>query len=233
MDRRLLDGAGAPGWMTMNDLLRRGMLLALVTACGHVAINLPGPRPYDSDEHRIMFESSLRIFVACFDGRTIAGSGVAVSPRHVITARHVVAGCTGEPASITAVRRDGQTVEVVEDSLAAGIDVARLVAVGGSEPFVVHAGVRLTSPMVGEPICTVANDASATSFLMKCGSIAATAPGKIVAAVHIVPGNSGGPVFDTKAHVIGIWSMGRFDPRMDLFGVATSSRAWSRLLPAR
>ena len=178
-----------------------------------------------------MFESSLRVIVVCFDGRRVSGSGVAVSGRHVITARHVVKGCGGKPSQIVAVRHDGKSVELVVDATVDGSDAVRLVVVGSEDRFRLYASVRLSEPRLGESVCTVACDATLASALMKCGAVAASNDSQLVAAVHVVPGNSGGPVFDSQANVVGIWTTGRFDPRRDLLGVAVTSVAWKRLVP--
>lgn len=71
----------------------------------------------------------------------VGGSGVAVSPRHALTARHVVECDGGTAWKVDAADMFGRQFEMTIDKMssesedAGGADVVRLVATGTAEPF--------------------------------------------------------------------------------------------------
>ena len=101
-------------------------LLALVAlmACSSSCRHHPTVRvPYDTAAARErLYSSTVRLAVQCIDGSGGWGSGVAVSTRHVLTARHVIDGCGEAGPWIITASPYGRplTVEMVVDKIARG-----------------------------------------------------------------------------------------------------------------
>lgn len=199
----------------------------VAAGCGRAPLRSSGG--YATTPHQVMFGSSLRVVASCWDGRRTAGSGVAISPRHALTARHVLFACGGEPPLILAIPRGGRAVEMVIDDAVPGADVVRLVVVGTRSPFRAHARLSTARPRVGDEVCTVASDGASGMPLMKCARVSLVEGSSLVAAVDLVPGNSGAPAFDAAGDVIGIWTNAQQAPGTSPLGVAAMTGSWRRL----
>lgn len=190
--------------MGMRNHRALGLLAAIIVGC-----SCAGSYRTKSMIDRVEYASSYRLAVLCLTGPMV-GSAVAISPRHLLTARHVV-NCTGSgPIAAYAVGR-GRWIPVTVDRWAVERDVARLVVVGTSSPFDDYSHVSDRRPALGETLCIIGGDNLTASWMRKCGDSAGiTTDGDVVVALHVVQGNSGGPIFDASGDVLGIVNRGRW-----------------------
>lgn len=187
-------------------------------------------RGYQSEADRIEYEASLRIIVDCPAGQQV-GSGVAITPRHVITAKHVVECMFGTSTKIIARTRHGASLEMALDKISIDEDIARLVVVGTGEPFHVYASVSLTKPKTGEKVCAVGGDGPAVHSIRKCADIATVTDTYIVMPIGAVPGNSGSGLFNGAGEIVGILTRGRWEPSGEKLGLAIRATSWQDLVP--
>jgi hypothetical protein len=195
------------------------------------AAELRPPSEYYSDLDRTMYGSSVRIEVTCAGGIG-GGSGVAVSPVHVLTAWHVVECGDGEIATdVVAIKRDGERVEMkVEKRADDGVDAVRLRSTSIlSLPFDVWAGTSVRVPLVGEGVCIVAGGSHWTYGIKKCGPVSEVVPVHFVVSMHVVPGNSGAAVFDENGRVIGLVRACNRPDVNEFFGVMVRTDSFSTL----
>jgi trypsin-like peptidase len=188
----------------------RYLLAALIAACSSCNPSL-WPKPpagyYDYQSYKIL-ESSALVSVECVGGAKIGGSAVAVSGRHLLTAKHVVKACEGyfgvEVWKITvAVGTAGAEYEVTVDEVSQDHDVARLVISGIGEPLLTWV---VPGPVVkrGQPVCTVAGDVTARLLNMKCGRVSEIDDDLNLITIHVIGGNSGSGLFDSQDRLVGI-----------------------------
>lgn len=175
----------SPAWKSFAGLLALASL-----SCAHTG-------RYAGSAAETMFRSAVTIKVACLDGTSARGGGVTVGSRTVLTARHVVEACRGEPAMILA-----NDVEVIVDETSEDADVARLLTTGVGEPFAVWA-TPAGAPALGQQVCTIAGDASVPR-VAKCGLVSERGESWVLVGLHTVAGNSGAPVFDAEGQLVGI-----------------------------
>lgn len=187
---------------------------------------------FSSELNRRMYLSSVRIKVICKDESGSMGTGFAVSPRHVITALHVI-DCEGEPpAFVFVVLRDGKSIPMwVDDPRIGGVDAVRLSVL---EPLAMEFKTWVPTsdraPLIGEDVCVVAGGMPGTYGIKKCGAVAFIQDGHFIVSMHIVPGNSGGAVFDSFGNVIGIVRAASFEPRREYYGVMILGSQWAHQL---
>lgn len=164
--------------------------------------------------------TALQVNITCLDGSWSRGSGVAVSPNHVVTAKHVADVCGGDVKTIRIVARDGIDRLALLDRRAASDVDAVLLYVPKPLPF--YAAVRTGALKPGEVVCT------ATMHSCGCGRILALLEKQLGVDYKPVPGDSGGPLYDENGLVVAIW-LG-VTPG---YGVATPAYAFSGILPER
>lgn len=172
------------------------------------------------------FDATVRVIAVYADETSSLGTGVAVGPHYVITARHVVHDESVEVMQIGVVRRDGAMVEMVVDAESDTLDVARLVVVGVGAPFssVATAGQRVP---LGAEVCAVTAE-----WLMKCGRVSMLEPGALLVSVRFVLGNSGAPLYDSRERLVGMVVSRRAERDMDDVGRAISVDALRPLWPS-
>lgn len=162
----------------------------------------------------------LDVMAAPFTGRFASGSAFAVSPRHAVTARHVV-DCErelpsglyqkGEVWELVAKLHNGTLVELVVDKKGRDEtdDAALLVAAGVAEPFASWAVTADRVPLIGETVCLMAF----VPFEQRtCGPVTNyrrepdewMGRGYITYGIQSIPGNSGSAVYDTSGRVVAI-----------------------------
>lgn len=155
------------------------------------------------------YKSIVRIIVKCDGdeaGQYTIGSGVAISRNTVITARHVV-DCA--PNDISLLFYDGHRVPVVAvvasfsmDPDAEPVDAVRLIT---KTPLTNWMEVNYNPPKIGEQVCYNGGGGELKHWTTKCGEVTMyNEDGTIWSNILTVPGNSGGPVFDSQWRVVGI-----------------------------
>lgn len=227
-------------------------LLLLAAACGGLSGQPPRPLTADylTPKDRVMYESSVRLAITCPGGGEQSGSGFAISPRHVITAAHVITcGSLNAPISIVALLRTGVVVDMEVDAVDRGADAARLRPALLKRPFAYFSEVRLTPLKVGEYICSIGGDNPNVFGVKKCGFVTVVGvcqydycdswmpssklPHWFHSSIPVVPGNSGSAVFDARGRVVGIvntwWGSYNREQGGGHFGVFS----WWKLLPIK
>lgn len=180
---------------------------------------------------RSVLDATASVIVSCLDAtRNRMGAGVAISPRHVITSRHLAEACLPDEATVILARTAvSGYVEVVVDGLAE-VDAARLVVVGTAEPFTAWAELADRGPEPVEPVCVAAWDFALATPLLKCGRASVGLPdGTVVIGVRVIPGNSGSAVYDTDGDVVGLVRSRPKGAEPDESGIAVPSPAWAVL----
>ena len=140
-------------------------LMACQSSCLPTRTNPDTPVITTEQGARDLYAVTVRIQVDCVNGGGGWGSGVIVSPRHVLTAKHVVEACTpAEPWKVTVETHIGTKFEVVVDTLHEHVDAARLVVTGVGSPFRSWARIAHWGPEDGQWICFSAHDVQTYLF---------------------------------------------------------------------
>lgn len=228
-------------------------LVILLTACSSCA-GLFKPTSTVAQQ----YQATYSIQTVCDGGRIQWGTAFAISPRHLITARHVIKCPTGEPQAITAyqprikyhgsggdptapwmpnsgVWRYDVTIDVVVDKLPEdeNTDAARLVVAGASEPFRTYLPVATYRPHIGQEVCAIGMmSAAGVSSMKKCGYVAGVNEQYIFVSIRVVAGNSGGPLIDSDGNVIGTLDIGQNGSGDDWGAWASADSWWSELEPS-
>jgi hypothetical protein len=183
---------------------------------------------YDSKLARVVYEAVVQVLTACANGQGQVGAGVAITDKHVLTARHLLrCGKDGtvEPVKIlTRHQSSGQISEVVVDEDGKGIDISRLVVVQGRRPFKTFAPISYELPKIGAKVSIISG-----AHVRKWGDVVHS-DASIVAGIAVVRGNSGSPMYNTRGQLIGIVVGGNLKPHEEKLLQAVSSRAWRSLV---
>jgi len=229
------------------------LALALVLLVGCTCSGIQKIRPsldqtqeYESVGIRVAVESSVRILAYCGPSKRLdsVGSGVAVSPKEVISARHVAVACQGSPTPdwviYEALLDNGDTYELATDRMAnEDTDVVRFTVVG-MRTLPRWTELATYQPRVGQRVTIYAGAGVATedrkeagfwSFMLKFGVVSHTYKDVVVISTHGVPGNSGGAIFDDDGRVIGIISSGVWHFAHENFVDALRPTYWPELWP--
>lgn len=165
---------------------------------------------YVSELRRVEFESSLIVRIGCPlhdpkqpSGMQISGgTGVAIGPRLLLTAKHAVT-CDNKkdmPSVIGVRDRFGNILHMRVLKLSATRDIA-LLEVDPTEKsqFKTWAVVQAEPLPTGALACSVAGTYSA----LKCGYVSGVSPDglSIALAFRSVLGNSGSPLYDEAGHL--------------------------------
>ncbi len=203
-----------------------GLLLAALSlawaatsgCCAQRACRTAGPE-------RPQFRAVVRVVTAC--PAIHAGGGVAVGPRHVVTARHIVRCDDGAMPAILVSQSGRAPIAMRVDALDEGdLDVARLEAIAPGVPFVPWVVPSVSSVEEGDTVCIVTG-----MWVMKCGAAWPMPDGKLEVGVRGVYGNSGSPVFRAGELVGIVSSITESDASANhmeelLYAVSTSRWAW-------
>lgn len=224
----------------MNKLVAI-LAFAVITACGGTAL-APRSVPTDRAGIKNALAASVRIRGYCNGELVGYGSGVAVSDRHVLTARHITQMCadtaTPDMASFELVSPDGSVRDATGDmdAIDDSIDVGRLIVTDGHY-FKTYAPIAEYTPDVPDDVFIYAGDGTMDVsepqrlFFFKWGSVSKVWEHTILVSFHGVPGNSGAGVFDAAGHVVGILHSGNWTPTKENFVLADRPSAWVELFP--
>ncbi len=235
----------------MKTLVIVMLLAALSVACSSCAsvraarVGLTVPQEYETFGVEKMVRSAVRVRIYC-DGNIYAyGSGTAVGPRHVLTARHIASGCPKGDApdapdvstTFTVQFANGQIYQVAAQQLASNdrIDAAQLVNIEVAD-FPSWAKVAWYQPRVGQRVMMYAGDGTLDlpdehAFQFKDGRVTRADDWRLVISSHGVPGNSGCGVFDENGDLVGILWQGAWSPAREFYFEASRPEMWSELLP--
>jgi len=178
------------------------------------------PYRYTPSVVNFQYATSVRLIVFCLDGPKL-GSGVIISKRQVLTAKHV-AKCKVGPPPFLIIARDVRSnkIEMKIDRVSETVDVARLITLNGAEQFPIYASINLDDDAkVGDQVCVVAGD-DAVFMIRKCGEMTLPSSTGYMTTVPVVPGNSGSALWNDVGQVIGIIVRGRWDAGAEHVGVA-------------
>ncbi len=186
-----------------------------------------GPRGYVTHSDAVQYRSTVQVIVLC--PWPVLGSGVIVDGSHVITAGHVVE-CAGDgPMGVMVSTVDDEQIVMSVDGGVDGVDVARLVALEG-KPFHDVAPIRKRRLLMGETVCSIGTDGNLVTGIRKCGDVGHVNKEHFSMAIPVVPGNSGGPVFDRRGFLVGIVVAGNWTPGVENFGVGIPVGRFKELL---
>ena len=219
------------------------LLVAALAACQSCAYHKPQslPQLYETRGVERIVKSSVRIRVYCNGQLTAYGSGVAVSPRHVLSARHIARGCSNSPtpdmAQFEMITPDGIGHEFILELEAANpeIDAARFVILGSLE-LANYASIADYQPRIGQPVYQYAGDGTMDiggehAFQFKQGFVSETQQDLVIVSIHGVPGNSGSGIFDSEGNLLGILWGGSWQYSRENYIEATRPVAWPELVP--
>ncbi len=180
--------------------MRALVALLAIAACDCTPSRI-GPASPTAARERSM---ALALTVTCL-GETgfskVQGSGVAVSSRHALTARHVI-DCNGAtPWQIQATDSRGRSFEMLVDKLRADdADAARLVAAGTAEPFDLFARPG-PAPSNDDVVCM---STGIPDWVRACGAVARVGKDMFQFWHPADFGNSGSGVYDARGRLVGI-----------------------------
>lgn len=222
-------------------------LMALIFGCSSCAATAHAvtvQQEYETRGVERMVRSAVRIRIFC-DGEIYAyGSGTAVSPRDILTAKHIASGCpdSDDPekemvTTFTAQFANGQIYEVGTVKFANGdrIDAAWMANLEVAD-FPDYAKIADYQPRVGQRVMMYAGDGTIDqpdehAFQFKDGYISRTDDWRLVVSSHGVPGNSGCGVFDEDGNLIGILWGGSWSASREFYFEASRPVAWGELRP--
>lgn len=187
---------------------------------------------YATYTDQVEYEAAVRISAMCLDGSVRYGSGVAITPRHVVTAKHVI-DCKGEDAIVVTVIKIDQTqVDMIVEKRSSS-DAALLMVAGSSSPFKFYAPIRHTLAKRGEEVCIVAGQYLEEYALKRCGiaGITTSELGTWV-SIHAIPGNSGGPAYDNSGNLLGILTRGKWRSDGEFIGIVLPVKEFEDILIA-
>ena len=201
------------------------LAVVLLSACDGC-----GPRVrsggYATQVDEIKYEATLRLAVLCPNGKVSLGTGVAVAPKVVLTAKHVVTcGDLGDALQILAKTNRGTFHDLALVKHLKDGDVSVLVSADAAFP--VYGQLGDYHLQIGQSVCVVANDNDTNYLLSKCSQLSRVEHPWIVFGAHVVPGNSGAAVWDAAGRVIGIVSGGDWSPGREYELVATGASAFA------
>ena len=154
------------------------------------------------------------------DGIAVAGTGLVVDARHILTCRHVASDMEVDRRQVF----QGRQYEITDDSIHPHADIDIAVVRMDGPPLSAVSGILLQAPVVAQTVYTLGypklpglRDASVT---MQQGavtneSVTSLAGERLFLYSAIArPGNSGGPVMSEDGYVVGLTvvdAMGQYD----------------------
>lgn len=209
--------------------------LAFVTSCaGPAGAADPGsvvPVHFETSGIERMTAAAVRIRVYCNGELAGYGSGTAIGPRHLVTARHLLRMC--EDGRFTAQFDSGMRYEISLVAGASNEDVdAALFANVERDDFKNWAQLAGYQPRRGQQVFFYTGDGWIDTdgewpFQIKEGRVSFVRAGTMVVSTHGVPGNSGCGVFDADGALLGVLWGGRWDARTEFYIEAFRPQAWS------
>lgn len=150
-----------------------------------------------------------RVLADCNGDKIVDGMGsaTAIGPSHFMTANHVIhcenpylliVGVSGQP-------REAKLLRKTPDK-----DQAMLVLAKEQAPNMAWAPMRCEAPEIGDRVYSYVGD-SDMPMVFKEFFVSYVDEGKIAASGHVVPGNSGGGLFDSRGCLLGVISQGDWE----------------------
>lgn len=210
-----------------------GLVLVLTCTCAGVVPNINSQPTAVVLTENTARAASIALHVQCPNGKKYVGSGFAVTPRYVITARHVVNCNQAEddeayepPMLVVGKTNTGKIVELTEESLDGPRDAALLVVVGPEEPFTSTVKINTDTVQSGARVCTW----SGYHRKHVCGKVKHVGSRRTYIYMKVIPGDSGSLLYNEKGEVVGIITayVDKADPPL---GVASMSTGWGYMLP--
>lgn len=215
VDRVMPSGLNLTRSPTLRDLVNVGMYTSLFTALGPGTTGLPAPDPMVTSSPAVVRDEQSIVMISgaipsCTRGTkySIEGSGFVISPHHVLTNAHVVAGMTGPPT----VKLAGQSYRATVVLYRPKPDVAVLYVPGLHAPALTLAGPApddVSGVMAGYP----EGGPLTLSAVTIGGSLDASTGTKGIATysrqvykirAQVESGNSGGPLLASNGTVYGV-----------------------------
>jgi serine protease Do len=164
-------------------------LVALCFSCG--GRQSPG---------RVRNQATVAVAIFCNGNDIGSGSGVVVSPHHVLTAAHVTLVCKDSQFEIEIA--DGTRFAATVDKSWPEIDIARLKV---EETLKQTPITRIGGALEEEDV--ICFHSGSPSRDIRCGQVENVEPfglGNVRHSAIVEPGNSGSPVFDRQGRLVGI-----------------------------
>ena len=205
----------------MRDSMFRHLLVLSLAACRTGP--LERPRPASSAR-----AAAVEITVGCVDPlvglRVKMGSGVAIGPRHVLTAKHVI-DCGEGAAIITVTPPSGKERVAIVDYASDTADAARLYVMGDAPLYNTRPVGRGYLERLDAPVCT------ATAFPRRdwrCGRVQQFYEGDEAGYVRTdlvaTFGNSGSGVYDANGNLVGLLVMATLTSTGQIDGMVIETR---------
>lgn len=193
---------------SVRSMLMSGLCILMLGLVGFGYVSLKATKKNEvaegdlltNTEHRTPFQKSKDklVLIDCEDG---SGSGFLAEmsgKKYLITNEHVLRLAKGDVPRARLL--DGRDIQLGELEIARDRDLVRIAVDSEVEPF----KVKEETPDIGAEVIIYGNSAGGGVVTEVTGRIQGVGPSRIEVDAMFVSGNSGSPVIDTNANVIGV-----------------------------